>query len=486
MSTKIKPRRPKAKPSPARAQPRPAPLLRTRFTPAQLLPQFLKLLPLTQLPAWLAAGPGVFYQRAFTPLITLWYCLFQRLSDNHHLSHVVADAGGGGADRLSPKGKPLSRQLRSEATTSFSDARQRLPLAVLVKTLLHTAARIRAAFQPPTWFGLNVALLDGTTVRFRPLGDLPKAFPPHRPGNCKKDPYWWVARAAALFDLATGVVLDTALDSLRVSEQALAARILQRVWKGWLLVADRNFGVFSVACAAVAARAHLLARLTEARARKLARQLGRPLVPGLDVRFTWEPSRHDQCPEGLPPTPVAGRLIVVRVARRGFRTVILYLFTTLREAQRCPAEKLAQLYGQRWHVELDLRYVKTQMDLGFLECQSAEMGRKEWRAGLIAYNLIRWTLAAAAALANVPMLALSFSRARELLLAWVIRHWGRRPRVSTWARLLARIAKARLPKRRQPRPWEPRAIRHFQKDFAKLEGSRALARQELTASYAKS
>lgn len=482
MSTQIKPPRARAR---ARVRP-PHPPLRARFSPAQLLAQFLKLLPLTQLPAWLADGPGDFYQRAFTPLITLWYFVFQRLSDNHHLSHVVADAGAGGADRLSPKGKPLSRQLGSEATTSFSDARQRLPLAVLVKTLQRTAARIAAAFRPPTWFGLKVALLDGTTVRFRPFGDLPEAFPPHRPGNGKKDPYWCVARAAALFDLATGVVLDTALDSLRVSEQALAARILQRVWQGWLIIADRNFGVFSVAWAAVAARAHLLARLTEARARKLARQVGRPLAPGLDVRFTWEPSCHDQCPEGLPPTPVEGRLIVARVARRGFRTVTLYLFTTLHDAQTCPVEEPAQLYGQRWHVELDPRYLKTQMDLGFLECHSAEMGRKEWRAGLIADNLIRWTMAAAAALAQVPVLTLSFSRARELLLGWVTRHWGRRPRVSTWARLLARVAKARLPKRCQPRPWEPRAIRHFQKNFAKLEGSRALARHQLAATYAKS
>ena len=60
---------------------------------------------------------------AFTPLITLWYLIFQRLSPNHHLSQVVEDALEGGADRLSPHGKPLSQRLRSEATTSFSDAR---------------------------------------------------------------------------------------------------------------------------------------------------------------------------------------------------------------------------------------------------------------------------------------------------------------------------------------------------------------------------
>jgi hypothetical protein len=114
------------------------------------------------------------------------------------------------------------------------------------------------------------------------------------------------------------------------------------------------------------------------------------------------------------------------------------------------------------------------------------MARKEWLAGLIAYNLIRWTMAAAAALAQVPVRLLSFSRARELLLGWWIRSAVRAPTLASWKRLLGRIAKARLPKRRKRRPSEPRAIRAFQKDVAKLEGSRAAARKQLAKNHADS
>src|SRR5205823_4813024 len=89
-------------------------------------------------------GPRSFYRRAFTPLITLWYLVFQRLNYNHHLSYVVQDALAGGADRLSPRGKKLSRQLRSEATSSFSDARQRLPLELCRRVLRHSAAQMAA------------------------------------------------------------------------------------------------------------------------------------------------------------------------------------------------------------------------------------------------------------------------------------------------------------------------------------------------------
>lgn len=277
------------------------------------------------------------------------------------------------------------------------------------------------------------------------------------------------------------------MDAPKISEQVLSALLLaQRSWAGWLLVADRNFGVYSVARATVAAHAQGLFRLTEARARKLARSAGLPLAPGLDALLNWSPSKQDRCPEGLTADPVPGRLIVMRISRRGYRTVTLYLFTTLVDQLKCPASELAELYGQRWKIELYLRYIKSQMDLGFLECHSAEMVRKEWLAGLIAYNLIRWTMASAAALAQVPVQWLSFSRSRELLLGWLVRTSGRRRTVGSWYQLLTRISKARLPKRRKPRSPEPRAVRAFRKDVAELQGSRAAAREKLLYAYTNS
>jgi hypothetical protein len=485
-----KPNRPSARPKPIPlkikpAQP-PAPqLLRTRFSSAQLLEHFAKLLPKARLASWLAPSQREFYTRAFTPLVTLWYLIFQRLGDHHHLSHVVEDALAGGADRLSPRAKPLSRQLRSEATTSFSDARQRLPLELCRNMLWHTAAQIAASVQIPKWFGLRVGLIDGTTCRFRPYGDIPQHFPAHRPGTCKSQPYWCVARVVGLFCLATGAVLDSAMGSLKASEQALSALLLKRSWHNWLLVADRNFGVYSVAAAARAAQAHLLVRLTQVRAAKLARLAGIKLAPELDVQLQWCASRHDQCPEGLTTVPVPGRLLVVRLDRPGFRPFTLCLFTTLLDKKRCTAQALAQLYGQRWQVELCFRYVKTQLDLGFLECRSADMARKEWLAGLIAYYLIRCVMAAAAAIAQVPLPQLSFSRARELLLGWLCRTAARRT-LGSWDLLLRRIAKARLPKRRARRLCEPRSVRRLQHHFPNLVGSRAPAREKLKNAWAKS
>lgn len=481
-------RKARRRPRPTSHQPKPpaGPLLRTRFSPRQLLCRFHKLLPLSLVKGWLALADKDFYERAFTPLITLWYLVFQRLCDNHHLSQVQEDALEGGADRLSPRGKCLSRQLRSEATTSFSDARQRLPLEVCQRTLRHIAQQTHKAFEVPEKFGLKLGLIDGSTCRLRPFGDIPQHFPPHRPGNCKKPPYWCLARVVGILCWATGVVLDSAMASPKISEQALCAQLLcQGCWQGWLLAADRNFGVYFVGRALVAAHAQGLLRLTEARARKLAGSEGLKLKPGLDAPINWVPTRHDQCPEGLTRTPLAGRLLALRLNRAGFRAFTLYLFTTLGDPRQYPASQLAAIYGQRWNIELCFRYIKSQMDLGLLECHSAQMARKEWLAGLIAYNLIRWCMGAAGALAAVPLQSLSFSRARELIVGWCFRT-SLTGSSASWKRLLRRIATARLPKRRKRRPSEPRAIRWFQKDVARLEGPRAAARQKLAQANAKS
>jgi hypothetical protein len=474
-------------PAPKKTPPPSAPLLRTRFSARQLLGQFHQLLPLSLLAGWLALCDKNFYERAFTPLITLWYLIFQRLGPNHHLSQVLEDALEGGADRLSPRGKRLSQKLRSEATTSYSDARQRLPLEVCQRALRYIADQTHKAFQVPEKLGLRLGFMDGTTCRFRPWGDIPEHFPPHRPGNCKKPAYWCLARVVGVLCWATGVVVHSTMSDLKTSEQALSAQLFsERSWKGWLLAGDRNFGVYSVARTLLAAKAQALLRLTEARARKLARSAGLQLKLGLDAPIKWVPTAHDQCPDGLIRTPVSGRLLAVRVVPRGFRSFTLYLFTTLIDPLQYPASELAPIYGLRWNIELCFRYIKAQMDLGFLECHSADLVRKEWLAGLIAYNLIRWTMGAAAALAKVPVPLLSFSRARELVLGWLMRSPPHRRSSRSWKRLLTRIAKAQLPKRRKARPAEPRAIRHFAKDVAKLEGSRAAARQKLAKTNAKS
>ena len=71
-------------------------------TAAQLLAAFRRLLPSRQIWRLASLQKGRFYDRLFTPLVTLWYLIFQRLAADHTLEKVVTDAQAGGANALRP------------------------------------------------------------------------------------------------------------------------------------------------------------------------------------------------------------------------------------------------------------------------------------------------------------------------------------------------------------------------------------------------
>jgi hypothetical protein len=448
------------------------------FTTAQLLRFFVRLLPHRALLALPALKERGFYDRLFTPLVTLWYLLFQRLHHDHSLEAALGDARAGGGDRLNHK---LSRDLVSDSTAAYSDARQRIPEAFLAQALGLQGRQITRLSPTTLWHGRVITLLDGSTVRLRPHRGIAKEFPPQR--NQYRQPYWCLMRVVVGFCALSGAALDCALGSLQLSEQVLACRIILAATARSLFVGDRNFGVFRVAQAARQAGQAVLLRMTDRRARKL---LGRALRVG-DHAVTGQPTRHDQLQPDCSREPLAGRLLIVRLQRKGFRAQRLCLFTTLPDTAEYPFEELVRLYGRRWHIELNLRYLKAQMNLVQLEAKSAELARKEWLAGLLAYNLIRAAQLCAALQQGCSPLTLSFSSVRRRLETW-LRQFGRtrRQACARWAKTLQQMGRCRLPRRRKPRPNEPRAQRHLRLPYAPLYGSRANARRHLKKYAAKS
>jgi hypothetical protein len=458
----------------------PAPAGQPALSARQLLEFFLHLLPRRELWKLPSLKTKRFYERLFTPIVTLWYLIFQRLASDHTLEAVVADAQAGGADSLR---KSLSKKLLSTATVSFSNARQRLPLAFLTEALALQAGKILGLNPKARWRGLLVSLLDGSTVRMRPCGDIPKRFPPH-PNQAKIPAYWCLMRVVVCFCVHTGAALNCALGNTSLSEQVLACQIiLCRALSPCLFIGDRNFGVFRIVQAARSAGAQVLLRMTRSRARKL---LGRSLCLG-QYPVGWSPTRHDQLQPGCSKDPVHGQLLVVRIKRKGFRTQTLYLFTTLPKSAHYPVEELVHLYGLRWHIELNLRYLKAQMRLVQLECKSADMAQKEWLAGLMAYNLIRAAMLCAAVQGGICALALSFSSSRRHLIHWLTQFGrSRRNCEQRWEKMLRLLSRARLPQRRKCRPAEPRAQRHIRQPYPPLVGSRREARQQLKKCAQKS
>ena len=57
---------------------------------------------------------------------------------------------------------------------------------------------------------------------------------------------------------------------------------------------------------------------------------------------------------------------------------------------------MAELYGMRWHVELDLRHLKQTMKMDVLKCKTVEGILKELTVYALVYNLVRAVMLEAA------------------------------------------------------------------------------------------
>lgn len=462
--------------------------------PAQVLPVYTKVFSRTVLKQLLADAHITAYWRVLTPLVILWAMIYQRLNTDHTCDAVVSYLRQGGADPLDPADlhpKSLSQRLCSESTSAYVQGRQRFPLAVVraalqvvlqsVQTWL-TAADSKAV--PSTWHGHAVRLLDGTTFRMRPEGDLVATY-----GQAKSQrgpSYWVVAKSVAAFCLHTRLCIGYAEGSQQASEPALVNAVMrQDPIPHSVYVGDRGLGVYRVAQVACALGHEVVLRLETRTAKCLFRQAGASghLTSGADYRVAWAPARHTQVEPAWPPNPIQGRVIYVRLQQNGFRPIELYLFTTLLDATVYTVNELCALYGWRGHVEIDYRRIKTTLEMAELPVRSAAMFQLELGVGLLTYNLICAMMVQAAQRAGCSPWQLSFSRCwRRLREALTVG-------LPTWIKrakqgldyLLQRLARCTLPQQHDKVRHEPRQIRSRWPSYPALHGDRNAARAKLLA-----
>ena len=109
-----------------------------------------------------------------------------------------------------------------------------------------------------------------------------------------------------------------------------------------------------------------------------------------------KPERPDWMDEALYaqlPEELMIRELRVKVQNDGFRVDELILVTTMLDPEVYTKEELAELFLQRWNIELDLRSIKSVMQMDVLRRETPSMVEKEIWMHLLAYNLIRTLMA---------------------------------------------------------------------------------------------
>lgn len=324
------------------------------------------------------------------------------------------------------------------SASAYCKARGRLPLAVL-RTLLHWVCQsARNVTSPSLWHGHRVFHIDGSSFSMPDTPDLQEAF--GQPGGQRPGCGFPVARLLAMFDAATGMILDVAASPLRSHEMAQASAMHPSLRDGDVLVADRGFCSYAHLALLSMRKLHAVIRMhqrvnvdfTPGRTHAPPGCKGLKGLPrskwlraiGVEdqivewyrprSRPTWMTrEQFVQLPESL-----AVRELAYRVETPGFRTRRIVLVTTLLDGEEYPAEDLAELYACRWQVEVNLRHLKQTMGMDVLKCKTPEGVLKELAMFALVYNLVCLVICDAAERQGVPPDRISFVDALRWLRTW--------------------------------------------------------------------
>ena len=406
-------------------------------------------------------------ERLYPPLDTLRLFIGQVLSADRACQDVV---GRRMEERLAQ-----GQSANALNTGSYCDARQRLPLALPVALGVTLGAQLESlAPKHWRWQGRTVKLFDGTTVSMPDTPDNQQAYPQSR--EQKPGLGFPIARIGALIGLASGAVLRyqvAACEGKGTGEQSLLANLLPHLNTGDVLLADALLATWWIVEGASRRGADVVMaqhgrRLTDfTRGSKLGKkdhvvQWPRPPKPK-----TMRAEDYARYPEfiAMRELEVDGRILVTTLLDPGFAA----------------PRALDALYRMRWNIEVDFRTIKITLQMDVLRCKSQSMVEKEIAVCLLAYNLVRWAMAKAAALTDVLPRVLSFTGTKRLLAAFSdqLRRTPSMQIGAVIATVLASIATLKLPHR--PDRIEPRAKKRRPKNLPLLTVPREVAREFIRA-----
>lgn len=346
-------------------------------------------------------GPAGIY----TTSVVLWLLVYQRLNQNATLQTAVLQLLDSAPD-LCRDNKRIREKTLSAGTGTYSDARKRLTLEV-AQWFSDAVGNSIVATAPPSLGKRRAFVIDGTTITLAPERELRIAFPPA--SNQHGEGVWPVALLLVAHELESGCAMRPEIGAMygpqAVSEVELARTCFGRLPPHSIVMGDLNFGIFSVAHAAVQHQQSFLFRLSQVRFAAHCRK-GTLESQGQGWKtwaVRWKPTAKDRQTNPHLPADAVLDVLVHEVVIHSKLT--LWLVTSLSES----APLVADLYGKRWEVEIDIRNVKVVLDTESIRARSEAMFRKELLTSMVAYNLVVQFRRQAARLAKLPVKRLSFT-----------------------------------------------------------------------------
>jgi hypothetical protein len=350
--------------------------------------------------------------------------------------------------------------------------------------LVETVARQFDDAAPKDWLwrGHRVRVVDGTTLTMPDSPENQNEYP--QPSEQKPGCGQPILRLVVLFSLATGVVLRSAMAACRGKQTGENTLFRQEIANELeardVLLGDSIFsGWFDIAL--LQQRGVEVVVQQHQRRRTDFRYGGR--IGRGDHLVHWpKPSRPEwMSPEEYQTFPdfLVIREIRVEVSQNGFRTKQLIVVTTLCLHDEYPPQAIAELYRRRWAAELNLRSLKTHLQMEHLRCKQPHRVRNEVRMHLLAYNLIRGVMATSAIQSGRSLWEISFKGTAQTLNQFLPMILGATD-IETWiGNMLKAIASHVVGNR--PNRAEPRVLKRRSKNYQLMNQPRSTLRKRLSA-----
>lgn len=318
-------------------------------------------------------------RRIFSPMVTFWGFLGQVLepgcSCRKALSHIQTLFAARGME------------LPSTDTKAYCNARKRLPVKLLCKTLDCVASRLCAVATP---IGKGRTLVvDGATLSMPDTESNQAKYPQHEQ---RKGCGFPIMKFVGLFCLDSGAWMATAKSHFKVHESRLFARLFRHLRRGDTLIADRGFCSYWAAATLMDLGVGFVLRNHQKRLVDFRK--GKRLGAG-DHCIKWLKPR--QCPAWMSRERYAALpdFLLLRETRlpapqhKGFRTTSITVVSSFVVPGEKTVAELADYFMRRWKVELYLDDIKTSQAMDVLRTKSPALICRELLMHMIVYNLTR-------------------------------------------------------------------------------------------------
>ncbi len=341
--------------------------------------------------------------RLYNTSVTLWVFLSQVMSIHHGCVSAVA--------KLITYRVANNQRACSARTGAYCTARDKLDEQSMQRLVTVSGQAIEDKSPDHwRWLGHRVVTADGATVTMADTPENQKAYPQlssQTPG-CG----FPILRVVVLFALSTGTVLEMAMGRYKgklTHEVSLFRQIDEIIDETDVFLADRAYAGWFEMARMISRGAHVVIRKHQMRKS--------------DFRTGIRYGKDDHAIQlDKPPRPkwmsleeyesycefITIREIRIHVAQPGFRTREIIVHTSLLDDIEYTKEDIAALFRRRWQAELNLRSLKTIMQMEHLRCKKPHRVRNEIRCHMLAYNLVRGVMAESALEADYEPWQISF------------------------------------------------------------------------------